>query len=190
MKEKKKVSTYLRKILVCLFFLWITYKMISLSLVFCRCFPHSERSEFVWHALDRRGWAHQVRISFREEAPITVTVHYKSSDDLLRHFAGVPDFFESLYGLSITDTTDPRLPHLYVNSDHWQWPPSSFRHRRDLLANERRTLYRQYLVQHELGHCLGKHHPDKGECDDPDLPCKTMCQQSRSECYADPWNHS
>lgn len=163
----------------------------SLSLAFCSCFPQRERSEFVQHALDQRGWAKKVHISFSERrAHVHVIVHYKSSDELLRHFAGVPNFFESLYGLSITDSTDPGLPRLYVNSDNWQWPPSTFRHRRSLSENERRTLYRQYLVQHELGHCLGKHHPDKGECDDPELRCKTMCQQSRSKCYADPWNHS
>ena len=165
--------------------------MISLSLVFCRCFPHSERSEFVRHALDRRGWAHQVRISFREEAPITVTVTtslrtiscvtLRASQTSSRASTASPSRTRQTLAFPTSTSTrtignGPRLlPFGTVDT---------------FSANERRTLYRQYLVQHELGHCLGKHHPDKGECDDPDLPCKTMCQQSRSECYADPWNNS
>ena len=70
-----------------------TTKTPSMSLTFCRCFPWKKRSEFVRHALDRRGWASKVRISFpvnHRRAPIHAIVHYKLSDELLRHFAGVP----------------------------------------------------------------------------------------------------
>ena len=156
---------------------------------FCKCFPPRHRAAFEAYATDPRGWArhgHRFRFDEGAAADTLVTVHYKSSLALLRKFQHV-DGFVRLYGLSITDSTVRGRPQLYVNSDNWERPPETFRAAR---GKRRERLYREYLVQHELGHCLGLDHPlPGGACDDPAAACPTMCQQSRAACRADPWNN-
>lgn len=48
--------------------------------------------------------------------------------------------------------------------------------------------YRRMLINHEVGHLLGQHHP-VGGCTTPGAPAAVMVQQSTNldECTANPW---
>lgn len=71
-------------------------------------------------------------------------------------------------------------PTVNLNADRWrtatpQWPGSL-------------EDYRVMLVNHEVGHLIGLHHP-RPQCPGPGLPAPIMAQQSTElgECLANPW---
>lgn len=81
-----------------------------------------------------------------------------------------------LRGLSVTNVgAVPR--RVYIHAGNWALPPTEFVGSRD--------LYRAYLIQHEIGHCLGwTHEPVPA---DAGAPCPVMLQQSlgtRGRCRA------
>ena len=49
--------------------------------------------------------------------------------------------------------------------------------------------YREMLVNHEVGHLLGMHHPPSPQCPRPGLPARVMSQQSTelNGCLPNPW---
>ena len=51
------------------------------------------------------------------------------------------------------------------------------------------TTYRQMLVNHEVGHLVGRHHPPEPQCPDPGQPALVMAQQSTelNGCLPNPW---
>ena len=51
------------------------------------------------------------------------------------------------------------------------------------------AAYRQMLVNHEVGHLLGLHHPVGRQCPRPGVPARVMAQQSTElrGCLPNPW---
>lgn len=51
------------------------------------------------------------------------------------------------------------------------------------------ATYRQMLVNHEVGHLLGQHHPPDPQCPAPGTPAPVMAQQSTelAGCLPNPW---
>ena len=51
------------------------------------------------------------------------------------------------------------------------------------------SSYRQMLVNHEVGHLLGMHHPPSPQCPRPGHPARVMSQQSTelNGCLPNPW---
>jgi hypothetical protein len=51
------------------------------------------------------------------------------------------------------------------------------------------ATYRQMLVNHEVGHLLGRHHPPEPQCPEPGRPALVMSQQSTElgGCLPNPW---
>lgn len=72
-------------------------------------------------------------------------------------------------------------PVVALNADRWR------------VATERWTgsleAYRQMLVNHEVGHLLGRHHPGDPQCPEPGRPAPVMAQQSTEldGCLPNPW---
>jgi hypothetical protein len=72
-------------------------------------------------------------------------------------------------------------PTVVLNAERWrhatpQWTGSL-------------AAYRQMLVNHEVGHLLGLHHPVGRQCPRPGVPARVMAQQSTElrGCLPNPW---
>jgi hypothetical protein len=72
-------------------------------------------------------------------------------------------------------------PTVALNADRWR------------MATEQWTgdlgAYRRMLVNHEVGHLLGQHHPPEPQCPAPGRPAPVMAQQSTEldGCLPNPW---
>lgn len=72
-------------------------------------------------------------------------------------------------------------PVVALNADRWR--TASPQWTGDL------ATYRQMLVNHEVGHLLGQHHPPEPQCPVPGRPALVMSQQSTelNGCLPNPW---
>jgi hypothetical protein len=59
---------------------------------------------------------------------------------------------------------------IYINKDNWDYPPKTYG------KNPNVKLYRKYVVNHEVGHALGRDH-DPAPLS-PNEPCSIMFQQT------------
>ncbi|HVF19804.1 MAG TPA: DUF3152 domain-containing protein [Mycobacteriales bacterium] len=72
-------------------------------------------------------------------------------------------------------------PVVALNADRWRTATPEWTG--DL------ATYRQMLVNHEVGHLLGQHHPPNPQCPVPGRPALVMSQQSTelNGCRPNPW---
>ena len=72
-------------------------------------------------------------------------------------------------------------PVVALNADRWRTATPEWTG--DL------ATYRQMLVNHEVGHLLGQHHPPNPQCPTPGRPALVMSQQSTelNGCTPNPW---
>lgn len=145
-------------------------------------FTPTERAMIERTLADPRGWsAHGVR--FRQlrrapragSAPLDFEMH-KTAESVM------DAQFPTLRGLSVTVRASP-TQHIHMHASNWNRPPAAF--------TGSRAQYRQYLVNHEVGHVLGLGHerPDAGAGSGPSRPCPVMYQQTRGtrRCRPNPW---
>lgn len=123
---------------------------------------------------DRRGWKNKgFRFAFvrRPRRPVHFALLKVPGREVARRFP-------ALSGLSVTDAR-ARPVRVYINADNWRAPPAVF--------TASRHVYRQYLINHEVGHVLGYGHDALPPS--PHRPCSVMYQQTRgtARCRPNPW---
>jgi hypothetical protein len=121
---------------------------------------------------DPRGWEQAgYEFTFTDDGPYTLVL---AEGDVVDELCLPYDTF-GRYSCQIG-------PVVALNADRWreatpEWPA-------DLAS------YRQMLVNHEVGHLLGMHHPDP-QCPAPGAPAPVMAQQSTelpdTGCLPNPW---
>jgi len=124
---------------------------------------------------DPRGWAgrgytfvHRAHIQ-----PVDVVLALCDKDEMDARFGHAPE----LRDLSVTNF-GTRPARVYFHRDNWESPPPLF--------TGTLQSYREYLVQHEIGHALGRGHATE-ETDGG--ACPVMYQQSKgtSRCTPNAW---
>ncbi len=119
---------------------------------------------------DARGWE-QAGFAFRfaADAPLTVVLAEGGEVDELCHPYDVGGRFSCQNG-----------PIVALNADRWREATAQW-------TGDLET-YRQMLVNHEVGHLLGQHHPD-AQCPERGRPAPVMAQQSTAldGCLPNPW---
>ena len=86
-------------------------------------------------------------------------------------------FTKKMNGFSVCYTVEGKSK-IYINQENWETPPAAF--------TGSQETYRQYVVQHEVGHALGMGH---AEAQTENAQCHPMYQQTRgtSQCSPNPW---
>lgn len=119
---------------------------------------------------DDRGWQRAgFRFTFGADAPYSVVLAEGAEVDRLCHPYEVGGRFSCQNGSVVA-----------LNADRWR------------TATEKWTgdlaTYRKMLVNHEVGHLLGQHHPE-AQCPAAGQPAPVMAQQSTEldGCVPNPW---
>lgn len=110
--------------------------------------------------LDPRGWQQAgFTFSFSEDAPYRVVLLEPAEADAACRPYNVASFFSCQNG-----------PTVVVNAQRWRTATPSW--------SGSLHDYRVMVVNHEVGHLLGQHHP-RGLCSSPGEPAAVMSQQSK-----------
>jgi len=119
---------------------------------------------------DRRGWAAAgFDFAFSDDAPFTVVLAEGPEVDRLCRPYDVYGKYSCQNG-----------PVVALNADRWRTATPKWTG--DL------ATYRRMLVNHEVGHLLGQHHPPT-HCPEPGTAAPVMTQQSTEldGCLPNPW---
>jgi hypothetical protein len=120
---------------------------------------------------DRRGWARAGFSLVQDPAApyLVVLAEAPEVDRLCRPY-------DTFGGYSCQNG-----PVVALNADRWREATPEWTG--DLAS------YRQMLVNHEVGHLLGQHHPEAPQCPEPGVPARVMSQQSTEldGCLPNPW---
>ncbi len=129
---------------------------------------------------DPRGWRGQnyIFVDVDDITEADVIISKESSARMKRRFTA-----PELYGLSVTTRyTDGRPAEIWIHADNWNKVPPDF------VGSKR--LYREYVIQHEMGHVLGYNHERPINISEL---CPVMYQQTkgtRGICKSNPWVRS
>ena len=140
-------------------------------------FTELENTEIHRILADPRGWTGSgYEFSETTEKAYHVLIKKVPSHVMDEQFKSTP----RLRGLSVTITYKGKKPsEIWINQQNWMNKP------KDFVGS--RKLYREYLIQHEMGHALGRgHSPTRGVQNN----CPVMYQQTkgtRSICQSNPW---
>ena len=119
---------------------------------------------------DPRGWARAGFVfTFSDDAPYTIVLAEGPEVDARCAPYNTAGRFSCQLG-----------PVVVLNADRWRTATPEWTAELD--------SYRQMLVNHEIGHLLGQHHPTAG-CTTPGASSPIMVQQSTNldGCLANPW---
>ena len=100
---------------------------------------------------DKRGWRGQgIRFRLTQQSRASIVVKFLRNVDIVRQYGNRFD------GLSVCDTRSFPTA-IAFNLNNWFFPPVPWHSRR---------RYRQYLIQHEFGHAIGRGHvrAERGRC--------------------------
>ena len=138
---------------------------------FDRSIPASMQTFITSTIQDSRGWrgkGYYFQQSATKQAA-DIIFYLKSNEDITAMF--------TMDGFSVCYTVEGKSK-IYINQKNWDTPPSAF--------TGSKETYRQYVVQHEVGHALGMGH-EKPQTEN--AQCHPMYQQTRgtTKCLPNPW---
>jgi len=128
--------------------------------------------------VDKNGWASKYDISFtKEKKDANVIISFSKNEKIKQKLAN------RFTGFSVCSRG--QHPHeIYINQDRWDKTPHNFKiHRSQILGgNKKKTeqlYYRQYVLQHELGHSIDLADHDLYNKKTNKHFCPVMFQQTR-----------
>lgn len=134
--------------------------------------------------LDKNGWASKYDISFTTKKKEADVIIYFAENQKIKQMFG-----DKFTGFSVCSRG--KHPHkIYINQNRWDETPHNFKiHRSQIIGgNKKKTeqlYYRQYVLQHELGHSIDKANHDSYNKKTNKHFCPVMFQQTRGNIVVD-----